>query len=279
MIIDKNLPKISIVTPSFNSAKYIEDCIQSVLNQNYPNFEHIIIDGSSTDGTIRILKKYPHLKWISEPDEGQSDAINKGFKMANGEIIGWLNADEFYLKDAFKKVVNFSIQNPYAEILYGDSIYTDAESKFVRYRASHPFNYGILLYYGPFIQTCSLFLKKELILGEYILDVKFNYVMDHEYLVRLAKAQKKFSYIPEPLGVFRWVGDNKSLNYSDPNRINETLWVRQMYGRYISHSLISTKIFYCFFRTLRIITLLKYSIFQKESKMKKIFQNKLLIWF
>ena len=96
------LPKISIVTPSYNSAKFIEDCIQSVLKQNYPNFEHIVIDGGSTDGTVEILKQYPHLKWISEPDEGQSDALNKGFKMAEGDILGWLNADDVYLKNVFQ---------------------------------------------------------------------------------------------------------------------------------------------------------------------------------
>ncbi len=110
---EQSYPKISIVTPSYNSAEFIEDCIQSVLKQNYPNFEHIIIDGGSTDGTVEILKKYPHLKWISEPDEGQSDALNKGFKKAEGDIIGWLNSDDVYLPGTFNKV---------ADILSNDKI-------------------------------------------------------------------------------------------------------------------------------------------------------------
>lgn len=81
-----SLPLVSIVTPSFNQAEFIEETILSVKNQDYPNIEHIVIDGGSSDGTIDILKKYPHLIWISEPDKGQTDAINKGFRMANGEI-------------------------------------------------------------------------------------------------------------------------------------------------------------------------------------------------
>jgi glycosyltransferase involved in cell wall biosynthesis len=97
--------KISIITPSFNSGKYIERAIRSVLKQHYKNWEHIIIDGVSTDETINILKKYKHLKWISEKDNGQSDAMNKGFRMSNGDIVVYLNADDFFFPGAFSAVV------------------------------------------------------------------------------------------------------------------------------------------------------------------------------
>ena len=96
--------KISVITPSYNSAATIENAIKNVLSQNYPDFEHIIIDANSNDGTLEILKKYPHLKWLSEPDRGQSDAMNKGFRLADGEIISYLNADDFYEPNAFQKV-------------------------------------------------------------------------------------------------------------------------------------------------------------------------------
>ena len=91
--------KISVVTPAFNSAQYIEQCILSLKNQKYKNFEHIIVDGGSTDGTIEILKKYEHeypMRWISEPDQGMYDAIDKGFRIADGEIFAWINSDDFY---------------------------------------------------------------------------------------------------------------------------------------------------------------------------------------
>jgi len=98
-------PKISIITPSFNKASFIEHAINSVLLQGYKNFEHVIVDGGSTDGTVEMLKHYPHLVWISEPDDGQSDAMNKGFKLSLGEIIVYLNADDFFEKNAFAAVV------------------------------------------------------------------------------------------------------------------------------------------------------------------------------
>lgn len=99
--------KISVITPSYNSAHYIEDAIQSVRKQEYPNFEHIIVDGGSTDGTLEIISKYDHLIWVSEQDSGQSDAMNKGFRMSKGDIIVYLNADDFFLPDAFKRVIPY----------------------------------------------------------------------------------------------------------------------------------------------------------------------------
>lgn len=96
--------KISVITPSFNAASFIEQAINSVLQQRYENFEHIIVDGGSTDGTVEILKRYPHLVWVSEPDDGQSDAMNKGFKLSSGEVIVYLNADDFFEEGAFTAV-------------------------------------------------------------------------------------------------------------------------------------------------------------------------------
>ena len=99
--------KISVITPSFNSGEYLEDAIQSVLIQQYPSFEHIVVDGGSTDGTMDILRKYNHITWISEPDKGQSDAMNKGFKMSTGDIIVYLNADDYFLPGAFNRVIPY----------------------------------------------------------------------------------------------------------------------------------------------------------------------------
>src|SRR5262249_28310376 len=103
---DGQWPKISVITPSYNQGHYLEQTIRSVLAQNYPNLEYIIIDGDSRDNSVDIIRKYsPHIRyWISEPDEGQTDALEKGFKRATGELAAWINSDDFYEKDAFYKV-------------------------------------------------------------------------------------------------------------------------------------------------------------------------------
>ena len=104
------LPRISVITPSLNSSNYLEQAIQSVLAQKYPDFEHIIVDGGSIDRTLEILHKYPHLTWISEPDKGQSDAMNKGFGISTGEVIVYLNADDFFQPGAFFCVTPYFVK-------------------------------------------------------------------------------------------------------------------------------------------------------------------------
>jgi len=128
-VADSSLLKISVITPSFNQSKYIEQTIQSVLDQNYPNFEHIIIDGGSTDGTIEILKKYSHLKWVSEKDKGQSDALNKGFEKATGDIIAWINSDDWYEPNTFFSISKFFNENQYKNVVMGDCNLVDENGK------------------------------------------------------------------------------------------------------------------------------------------------------
>ena len=134
-------PKISIVTPSYNQGRFIEDSIQSVLNQNYPNFEHIIIDNCSTDGTLEILKKYPHLDWISESDRGQSHGLNKGFHRSRGEWILWLNADDYCLPGVFEKVSYTFSDYPEFDVIYGEAIFVDKFGNPIRIKHDHAFDY------------------------------------------------------------------------------------------------------------------------------------------
>ena len=126
-----NWPKISIVTPSFNQGKFIEETIRSVLLQGYPNFEYIIIDGGSTDGSLEIIKKYA--KWItysvSESDNGQTHAINKGFKRATGEIVAWLNSDDYYQYSTLSCIAKFFANNDQVDFIYGDLKWVDGNGK------------------------------------------------------------------------------------------------------------------------------------------------------
>ena len=113
-------PRFSVITPSLNQGKYIETTIKSVLDQKFDSYEHIVIDGGSDDSTIEILKSYPHLKWVSEHDSGQSIALNKGFKMASGEIIAWINSDDWYAPKAFECVDHYFANHRSSGVLMGD---------------------------------------------------------------------------------------------------------------------------------------------------------------
>lgn len=123
----QNWPKISIVTPSFNQGTYIEDCICSILDQKYPDLEYFIIDGGSSDESVQIIRKYASQLsgWISEPDRGQSDAINKGLKQASGDLVAWLNADDYYLIGALQEIAQAYWQNPEAPFYFGDGLRVD----------------------------------------------------------------------------------------------------------------------------------------------------------
>src|SRR5579863_1433630 len=128
--------KISIITPSFNQGRFIEDAIESVLLQGHQDFEHIVIDNCSTDNTVEILKRYDHIKWISEPDEGQSDALNKGFKMSSGDVIGWLNCDDFYVDGAFRKAIEELADNT-IDGVDADLKFCDFDKNIVKHYRSH----------------------------------------------------------------------------------------------------------------------------------------------
>ncbi|MDQ3190406.1 MAG: glycosyltransferase, partial [Bacteroidota bacterium] len=158
---DNSKLKISIVTPSYNQAHFIEEAIESVICQNYTNFEHIVIDGGSTDNTIKVLEKYSHLIWISEPDEGQSDAINKGFKMATGDIIGWLNADDLYLPNTFKEVAK-NLKKDEIDAVYGNYKFIDALGRVTRELVTQNSKKWISLFYC-FIPSTTFFFKRKII--------------------------------------------------------------------------------------------------------------------
>jgi len=179
-------PKISIITPSYNQGKYIREAIESVLVQNYPNFEHIIIDNRSTDTTLNILKEYSHLTWISEPDKGQSDALNKGFRIAEGELIGWLNADERYLPGCFFEVAEFFKKNKNVDILYGDYRWIDESGEVFQLRKELDFDLFMLKYlHVLYIPTVASFFHRKIFDEGNFLDVSDHYAMDYEFFLRL----------------------------------------------------------------------------------------------
>lgn len=208
---NKIRPKISIVTPSYNQGQFIESAIKSVLGQGYPNFEHIILDNCSTDETIAILKKYPHLIWRSQSDRGQSDALNQGFRLSKGDIVGWLNADDRYLPGCFERTSEAFSQHPEADIVYGDYYWIDEREHIIQSRRELDFDLFILKYlHVLYIPSTSTFFKQRIFQEENFLDTSLKYSMDYEFFLRLANKKYKFVHIDRYLASFRWHKDNKS---------------------------------------------------------------------
>jgi glycosyltransferase involved in cell wall biosynthesis len=180
--------KVSIVTPSYNQGAFIEKTIESVLSQDYNNIEYFVIDGGSTDETIDILKKYEgRLTWISEKDKGQSDAINKGFRMASGDIVAWLNSDDTYEPGAVSAIVPLFENNPSLGLLYGEgNIINERGEKTGRFTATTRFNLWKLIHVWDYILQPATFFRREALEKCGYLDESLHYVMDWDLWIRLA---------------------------------------------------------------------------------------------
>lgn len=205
-------PKISIVTPSYNQGEYIEAAIQSVIRQNYSNFEHIILDNCSTDNTVEILKKYNHLIWKSEPDRGQSDALNRGFSLATGDIVGWLNADDLYLSGCFETIANWFVDHPQTDVVYGNYRWITQAGEVFQQRREIDFDLFILKYlHVLYIPSTATFLRKYVLDEGNFLDISLRYSMDYDFFLKLAVQGYQFEHIDSYLADFRWHESNKSV--------------------------------------------------------------------
>lgn len=224
---------LSIITPSYNQAMYLPQTIASVLGQNYPNLEYFVIDGGSTDGTIEILQRYnfTQLRWWSEADNGQAEAINKGFKWATGEIIGWLNSDDVYLPQTFARVSDFFEQNAHVGAVYGDYHLIDAHGRLLLRKQEIPFDYNILLYGLDYISQPTVFFRREILAQCGYLDETLHYGLDWEYWLRLAQHGVIFAHLPHDLAATRWHGAAKTLlappaMYAEHTAIQQRYWAK-----------------------------------------------------
>ena len=197
-------PLVSIVTPSYNQADFLAQTLQSVLGQDYPHIEYIVVDGGSTDGTVDLLRRYDRCLgwWVSEPDRGQTDALNKGFARARGEILGWLNADDLYAPYAVREAVAYLQAHPEVGLVYGDAAYIDEEGRILgRYRAG-PTDYRDLLRGRVPIPQQAAFFRAALWRQVGPLNPRFYFAMDYDLWVRLARITR-LAHVPRLWGYFR----------------------------------------------------------------------------
>lgn len=227
----------TIVTPSYNYAHYIEECLESVRIQKGVAVEHLVMDGMSTDNTEEVVAKFPHARFFQEPDEGMSDAINKGFLKAKGRWVMWLNADDKLRAGALRAILNHEKENPGADVLFGAFNFMNGDGKFIRRMPLFPFGVLMNSHYGPSVASTSCFLKREAVIeAGHLVDVNFRYVMDGEYYSRLGRAGIKFVYVPRVLADFRWHGLNLSRrNYLDESSMEAILGKQKQYAE--SHAI------------------------------------------
>jgi len=211
-----DLPLVSIITPSFNQARYIEATIQSVLGQDYPRIEYIIVDGGSTDGTVEIVKKYEGRIgwWVSEQDKGQTDAINKGFARAQGQILAWLNSDDTYEPGAVSAAVKYLMDHPEIGMVYGDCNFINEDGRVIGRFGAAQTDYRLLRQGYAHIPQQTMFFRAGLWRQVGPLDPSFYFAMDYDLWTRLA-ARTRLKYTPQTWANFRLHTTGKTIAADD----------------------------------------------------------------
>ncbi len=222
-------PRISIVTPSLNQAAFIEATLRSVLDQNYPALDYLVIDGCSPDGTLDILKKYGYrLRWISEPDRGQADAINKGFRLADGEVWAYLNADDLYRPETLQIASTYFADHSETGWVYGDCQLINEVGEPIGMLKAPQFNLNRMIQRGEYIPQPAVFWRRSTAaaIGEF--DVTLRYSMDYDFFIRLGRHTPGHRLNAE-LACFRLQPSSKTLS-GEEKHWRETLKVSERYG-------------------------------------------------
>ncbi len=228
-------PRLSIITPSYNQGAFIEETIKSVLAQDYPNLEHIVVDGGSTDNTIAVLKNYERsLHWISEPDHGQADAINKGLRMATGDIVAYLNSDDLYEPGALKTVGEFFACHSQAAWVTGRCRTINQSNQEIRRGITAYKNIWLhlhhdkVLYVLNYISQPATFWRRAVVARVGYFDETLHYTMDYEYWLRIISRNYRLWTLNVYLAQFRVHSSSKSGSTANA-QFNEQLKVAQRY--------------------------------------------------
>jgi len=209
-------PLVSVITPSFNHVNFIEATIRSVLEQDYSRIEYLVVDGGSDDGTVDVIKKYANRLawWVSEDDRGQTDAINKGFANARGDILAWLNSDDTYEPGAISAAVKYLNENPDVGLVYGDCNFINEAGKLIGKFNAAQTDYRLLRRGYVHIPQQTMFFRRELWEQVGPLDPSFYFAMDYDLWIRIA-ARSKLKYIPETWANFRIHTSGKTIIADD----------------------------------------------------------------
>jgi GT2 family glycosyltransferase len=203
-------PLVSIVTPSFNQARYLEETLRSVLDQDYPNLEYIVVDGASTDGSVEIIRKYADKLawWVSEQDSGQAEAINKGFSHATGEIVAWLNSDDYYLPGAISAAVSAFEENPDVVLIYADMLAVDERGETINALRYEQMDLEDLLCF-QIIGQPAVFFRREALEGAGKLDPSYHFLLDHHLWLRIA-LHGRILYVAQTWAAARYHAEAKN---------------------------------------------------------------------
>jgi len=203
--------RVSIVTPSYNQARYLEQTIRSVLEQGYLSLEYFVIDGGSSDGSLQIIQRYADQLsgWVSEKDRGQADAINKGLARARGEIVAWLNSDDTYLPGAVAAAVQAFTEHPEAGLVYGNVLFVDGDSQPFNLQIFHPSTLEDLMAFRIISQP-AVFMRRAVLEQAGLLDPSYHMLLDHHLWLRMARLAPSI-YIPKTLAAARYHAEAKNL--------------------------------------------------------------------
>jgi glycosyltransferase involved in cell wall biosynthesis len=228
----ETMPKISVVVPSFNQAKYLELTLRSILDQQYPNLELIVIDGGSKDESPDIIRKYEkHMKfWCSEPDGGQTQGIIKGFSHATGEILCFLNSDDLFEPGALREVGEYFARHPDADAVYGNALWIDADGNTLQPKKEIPFNRFIWLYTYNYIPGMSMFWRRTIYDKAGGLNPAFQLAFDADLWIRFSDAHGKIKHVARQWSRMRYYPDQKNRRLREQSD-REDMLIRSRYWK------------------------------------------------